>query len=103
MDHLGVDVDDSPSQQLLGRLARTHAGVADSEEIGDLAQSQTQTLRTLDEPQTIDCGIVVAAVPGRRTRGSWQEASALVVPHRVGRDTDLAGKVRHPQTAPGSR
>jgi hypothetical protein len=39
---LGVDLGDAPAQQHLGRLAGTHAGIPDGEQVPDLPQAQPE-------------------------------------------------------------
>jgi hypothetical protein len=58
----GVDLAQSPAQQLLGRLARAHSGVTNGQEVGDVAQLQAKPLASLDERQSLDRGVVVLAV-----------------------------------------
>jgi hypothetical protein len=59
--HLGVQLCEPATQQLLGWLACAHAGVAYGEQFGDVPQSQPEALGALDELQPIERGVVVAS------------------------------------------
>src|SRR6266545_1166817 len=55
--HVRVELSHAPAQQLLGRLARTHAGIA------NLPQPQPEPLATLNEPHPVQRATVVARYP----------------------------------------
>jgi len=88
-----------PSQQLAGGPARARSGVADGEQVADLAQPQAQALATLDELQAVDRVVVVGAVAGRRAVRSGQQSGPLVVADGVGGDARDRGQFGNPQPA----
>ncbi|NYI81263.1 hypothetical protein BJ988_005971 [Nocardioides panzhihuensis] len=66
--NLGVDLGYPAGEQLLGRFARTLAGIPHRQQVADVGQCQAEALGALDEVQTVDGSVVVLAITGRGAR-----------------------------------
>jgi hypothetical protein len=66
--------------------AATGTAILDGEQLLDVAQLQAQGLRSADEVEAVDVGLVVLPIPRMSACGFCEQAFLLVVPDRVRRD-----------------
>jgi hypothetical protein len=81
-------------------VARGHSVLPHDEHVPDLGQGETDGLGGLDEPQPVELGLVVVAIPVRRSRRRMQHPGVLVDPQRVGGHAGPPGQLADPHPYP---